>query len=438
MKLSVPTHAITHAIEDVIFTLYFFFAIFMPDIMPISTRILLLMAQFLLILWAVVSTKRFRISKRILKILIAFAPFLIYFAYAQCLRVFFDKAQASIYLSASIETVKPLVYIFIQTFATIALCKKFRVDLHRCIRLMIYAAVLQLLCVLLSLAVPSVRETFLNLTIRYSKSDRMMMVTQKAMNTDKRGYGFANNLFDSLGYIISMLITLTFLEGFASGKKRFILLSVVMLIIPAVNTRTGLILSFLGFFVVFCFYFDFRRIGSYLLGAAGVALLCLCAYSFLIPKTTQEFIEGGISDTTELIQNQNSSGVYQQILQADIVFPSNMLLGSGASPENLEHYRGIDSGYIQFLWRFGIIGSLLLLGGEFFLFCVAWRCTKSRQAKCILVAFSAIILMYLFKLYSWTNTGAAFILFTLPVVIILDGKKSRYAGDISLSGGRNE
>lgn len=110
------------------------------------------------------------------------------------------------------------------------------------------------------------------------------------------------------------------------------------------------------------------------------------------------------------------------------------LIYTEASPENLKNYVGIDSGYIQYLWRFGIIGAVLLLTAQFLLFYIAWRSTKKRQAKCILATFPFMILTYLFKLYSWGNFGAAFICFSLPVVIIVDAQKQERRLALSLLG----
>lgn len=430
--MSIRLHRI---IENTFFSVYFFIAMFTPNF-PFSTRKFLFFFNILLILWCALISRQMKIPWKILKMVLVFLPFVIFFLLMQCFHLLSNSAKVSIYISSGILELWTLTYIVVLLFSTFMICVRYDIDLNRYLSLMMCAGILQLLCVILSLVFPSIRNAFIEITLRYSRSD----ILSNAFNVmgSRRGYGFSSNLFDSLGYIIAMLITFTLILGIETKKKTIVLLSFVMLIIPAVNARTGLVLSFLGFLIVLCFYFNVKHIKTYLLSLLILLPLTAFAYQHFIADESKDWVMNGLQETVNLSHGE-VTGVYSQILDEDIVFPStlyNVILGSGASPENLKNYVGIDSGYIQYLWRFGIIGAVLLLTAQFLLFYIAWRSTKKRQAKCILATFPFMILTYLFKLYSWGNFGAAFICFSLPVVIIVDAQKQERRLALSLLGGR--
>ena len=419
------TIRLSRVMENIFFSVYFFFALFTPAI-PISTTKVLLVANVMLIFWCALTSSQMSVPKKLLKMFLVFMPFLFFFLFMQCLHFFFDGWTIFIYRLTILQTLLPVAYIFLLLVSTVAICERFAMDLNRYLHLMVYATVLQLFCVLLSLAIPSVRDMFITLTLRYTQSDVMI----NAFNTmgSKRGYGFSANLFDAFGYIVAMLISFTFLLGLETKKKRLILLAFVMLIMPALNARTGLLLSLMGLSVVFCFYLNRKHIPLYIVGALALVICIVFVYQRFVPEVSKQWLILGVEQTNALLHGR-VIGVYGQILGEDLVWPPRMILGEGASPEFLEGYIGIDSGYIQYLWRFGVIGSVCLLAAQFLLFAVAWRSNKRRAARCILAIFPVMILTYLFKLYSWGNLGAAFILFSLPAVIVVDGQRARRRAD---------
>ena len=88
------------------------------------------------------------------------------------------------------------------------------------------------------------------------------------------------------------------------------------------------------------------------------------------------------------------------------------------SPERKMGYSGIDSGYIQCLWRYGIIGTLLLLGGYAYSFILAVRYRNTKERKVLIIVILTIFFTYLFKLFSLVNYGNVFLLFVILGALI--------------------
>jgi len=234
-------------------------------------------------------------------------------------------------------------------------------------------------------------------------------------------YGLARNLFDLFGYIVSMLITLIFLKGVSENKNIYKLLAIALLIIPLLNARTGLMLTLVGFTIVLIFYYEPKKSHRYIFGGIVAIIIVVAIFSFL-PEKNAEWLTKGFDDTLTYIKTGEKVGVYSQILEADIVYPSNYVMGDCGSPEALANYRGIDSGYIQCLWRFGIIGSALLFLGYLNMFLMAGFRNRTKKVYCTITVLAMLFFVYLFKLYALDNAASNILVFGIPISLLVCSK----------------
>lgn len=411
-------------LADYLVVFYFFLAVFTPALPYVSSKFIVLIISLSICAIDAVERKTLILHKKIIMGVLAFVPFLLVFYILQVYHYASDIYHRSVYMRELVLTSRTVIYgiIFCITFSIIIRRRDY--TLSDIFKLFTLTGILQLLCVAVAFFFPSFREAIFSMNIKYSGSQ--VLANAYTNFTNNRGYGLSSNLFDSFGYLISILIFFTFLKGISERDYKYMVLSLIMLIMPLMNARTGVLLSIISFCVVFSFYFQPRKIIRYVF----VGVLVLIVACNTLPKLPMwDWILTGYNQTKLLVvEHDMSSGVYSQIFKADIVIPPHIWLGMGGSPESLSSFSGIDSGYIQCLWRYGIIGSILFLFAYFLLFVIAcWK--TERRIRCLGTGIVLIFIVYLFKLFSLSNFGSVFLIFGLfsSIVSCRPPKKELFA-----------
>ncbi|NBI71285.1 hypothetical protein D3Z50_09465 [Clostridiaceae bacterium] len=287
----------------------------------------------------------------------------------------------------------------------------------------IMVAILQLACVMAAFANPDIRAFFNNLTLRYGDS----AFIAKALEHDIwRSFGFAGNIFDAFGYLTALLIVITFARGMEKQSLKMIVLSVVMFLMPFLNARTGVYLAVGGIAIVFVFIR--KRINASTLikyfFAVMVSIIAVRELYSLLPDATKSWIEVGLNSTRLLLSGGGRVGVYEEILQNNFRFPDNVLFGAAMDPGDILS-RGIESGYVQCIWRFGIAGTLLMFAGFLYIFARCFMKSKRSLFRAVTISYAAIFFVYLIKLFSIYSTGANIMIIGLPVMMACEETKSR-------------
>lgn len=402
---------------DFILPFYLFVAIFLPNFCNISTRYIIFISNILILFAGLMIYKKIHIPKIMLNIMLSFLPFWIYYSVLQLSRYFFGNP---LYRNLYKKNLYNMVNIFIFSFLIFLIVYFFSSNNKKNLseyNLLIRTAGIQFVCVVVAFVFPNVRNMFIDMNVKYSKDE---VVANALMNLswDVRSYGFAGNLFDAFGYIVSILIMICFAYGIEKKSNKYVVFACIMIIMPMLNSRTGILLSLVGILIVMLFYFEPKKIFKYLFG--GIILLILFVYILNnLNVDTREWIMKGIIQTWDLVsKGDTSKGVYSEIFGADLVYPRNLFFGEGSSPELIGGYAGIDSGYIQCIWRYGIFGSVLLLGGYIRMYIISYKSTENVMNKAVLVSTMIIFLTYLFKLFSISNYGANVLIFGIPAFII--------------------
>lgn len=399
------------------FIIFMFCAIFTPDFFSFSMRYLIVIISIIGVAWGSVSTGKLRIDKCNYSIIKGFLPFMLYFVFSQFLRCVFDSSNSSIYISTLGHTLLAFFGALLICMFIVQTCKKKDISFDNFIYIILLVMIIQLACVVLALTVPSVRQYFNMLIINNSYSDRLAELARASLSGwADRSYGLSNNLFDSFGYITSMLIVLIFAYGMEKSNNKLIILSVIFVLMPLVNARTGIVLVLIGFFIVGVFYNDIRAV----LKISGIVILSVVALVLLLnqlPDLMVKWLTSGLEETLSLFNRSGKTGVYSEIFGSDLSFPPSVLLGAGGAPSAFSH-GGVDNGYINCLWYFGLIGTILLFAGYINMFHVLRKNTQSKLYKVISVVLITIFFVYQLKIYSIDNFGGNVIIFGVPTLII--------------------
>ena len=286
----------------------------------------------------------------------------------------------------------------------------------------ITVAFLQLICVIIAFANPEIRTFFNNLTLIGTDS---VYIQDALLNCPWRSYGLAGNLFDAFGYTTSLLIVLTFAMGIDRQNMKLIILSGIMFLMPLLNTRTGIILAMGGIIIIFFLYKKNITASSLSKCFWVIVILSLIMWElyYILPEETKSWIEVGFFSTKQLMNSGETVGVYEVILHDNFKFPDNLLFGAAVDPGDILN-TGIESGYIQCLWQFGVFGTMLLFIGFTYFLGYCFFTLKRSIFRAIVASYGAIFFVYLIKLFSVFNVSANIMLIGFPIIFLfIENKK---------------
>ena len=401
-----------------LYAIAIFIGIFMPCLIRVRMQYVMLGIMLIYIIWKMISAPSITIYKTPVRMMAAFVPFYIYYTFLIISRVLAGGPNSSLYLVEYKQSLSITLYVIVMAFAIMLYRQSHEADSSAFFQMITAVAAMQLVFVVLAFAFPDVK-TFLNsLIIKNSYNEAIISAMNNSWLVSWRAYGLAENMFDGFGFVISILISIVFVYGLSTEKKGITALACVMLIMPLLNARTGLILCSVSFMYIMFRYLNVKRFITFSLLIVLLVIGFLLMYKHL-PYELQDALSRTVTEFSGLAQGQKV-GVFIEIFGVDIVYPDNMLLGAGISPERITSLTGIDSGYIQCLWRYGIIGSVLLWSGYISSAVIAYKNTSLKSNKVILVDLIMIMLIYCFKLFLFNSYGNNFLLFFILFYIGLE------------------
>lgn len=422
MRIALKKNSLTKILLSFLFFLY----LFQPPLFRITLVYILDMVFLIVILLNCGKNPKIRINSSIKKAFMGFLPFLLYFFVYMTIKLFTSDGigMEDIYFENIKRVMLTVIHLVIGVSFLLSIKKKNKYTINDIIDMLIMAAFWQLLFVGLSFAFPSVKTFFNNLIMTNSKSDAI--VNALSSFGSYRGYGFADNLFDQFGYTYSLLTVLVLIEGIERKKTSLTILSFLMLIPSLLNTRTGILLSIVGIIVVLLMYLDRMKLKSLFKGLVIAGVIIITGYYVLgrLSDTTFSWVSNGMNEITSLIFENESTGTFYYLSQ-DIIMPSDILFGAGGAPSNFSLV-GIDVGYIQSIWMYGLIGTVLLFAGYLFVFFQLYKSSNNRKGRCIAICFTLVFFWYTIKLFACYYPGSNFVLFGVPILLMVEQQKYNF------------
>lgn len=422
------------SIGDVLFV---FLYVFRPPIISISMRWLLelYMIGYILLKGRKLGVLYF--PNQIKKYFLGFTPFFIYFF---VYFLFFYFANSNTHYHAEylnnlyVTLIVPIHLVVLLLYCSLVIQRK-GYSIQQIEDLICYVALGQFICVILALFFPPIRILFTNLIVKNSDSEVLRNLGTRL--SAKRMYGLSENLFDSFGYSVAMLIVAIFNIAYARRKVYLIVFSLALLIIPALNSRTGVILAIIGI-LISVFWGKPRQflINSFkvvfCLGCIGILAPHIMK---LLPETTQAWLEQGVEVIKVFLFEGEKNGALSQIFSSDLQYPSDLLFGACGRPHAFSVFdttgHQIDSGYVICIWKYGLVGTVLMLVGYLSMYFQSYRRAIDLKSKKILIAFGAIFMVELFKINCIANFNANMLLFGAPFLIQLFGKSENRIDSIN-------
>lgn len=427
------------AYSDLIyFGLYTFILMFAPPILP-KINILFLLSFFSLVMLLI---KYHNIVKQILKIRTIQFTILLYFlflSYASVVMLvgmgLYHNFQSVIFTGIYRYFILiPSMWICIIYLLSVFLSKKW--GTRDIIPFFLMGGMFEFFLTLLAFISPNIKQTFIDIMYKNTGQQVFSIKTLNVDSTTVRFFGFANTLLDSFGYCMGILAVVALFIGI-TYRRRYIVISFCLLFTTTLNSRTGLIIFFIGLLLMLVFWGIKGEI-KLLFRVLGV-LIILWLLFITIGKifsaqdnATWDWIISGFSSIFSIFTGrQTSTYDVADVLFSDSfwVLPKGLPFIFGSGYEVTSTLNGLltfhsDVGYINLIWQFGIIGLLAILLQYMYMFTSSIK--KSSASNRFICLFLLVIFLFVMIKFDATNyTPGTPVLIILLLVIILESEAKK-------------
>ncbi len=328
------------------------------------------------------------------------------------------------YSSSLIGLILSVFYSVIFGLTILIVCRKEKIESREICLIFCVTILIQAMLAILAFVFPDIR-TFFTETISHNLGENSKIGRYVLDISSKRNYGFANNLYDMIGYSTSLAVALSFNLALYKEKKYYIF-TILFLFIPFLNTRTGILLSFFAIVLSICIFVFYeksaKQFGRLIVGLIlGVALIFMfISYMSSNAINTYNWMISGLQSTYGLLGG-TTSDYYSIAFTADFWRLPNVvesIFGTGMTSA-VASGNATDVGYINMIWQYGIIGLLMSLLLYTYPARILLKKTVDIRYKPVMVCFMLVFILYLIKLSAFRHIGGTYLLVILPFAMLL-------------------
>ncbi len=312
---------------------------------------------------------------------------------------------------------------FTCSFYLIFRCEDLNLKFDDLIKIFIKAGLIQAVICVLTLIIPPLKNLLVEIML-YNTGDEHLSVPWLV---SRRFYGFSNSMLDLFGFGTGIIAVLALFYGLKHGHK-YLMLTPLLLAVPFLNSRSGLIIFAIGFiFFLICVFTNekFKNLKKYIFfSVLGILFLFLIIYIFS-PNT----IDWIINDFSSFfIQNDGTASVLFSNDFWKIPHLENLLIGTGYSVSGYSEFAvpmiaHSDVGYINELWKVGIIGSLVIYYFVLYFHKKIYLLSKTIECRNMFSFFFLAISVFMIKCTVFTYNPGSVVIYTLGFMFFLENEK---------------
>jgi hypothetical protein len=293
-------------------------------------------------------------------------------------------------------------------------------DSDKLLRSFAYAGVLQALIGLVALLVPPAKELFVSMMFKNTQDPLL----NTPWIVERRFFGFANSMLDLFGYGMGILAAATL---FLRTKHRYVNLVLFgLLLIPAIlNARTGVIMGLIG--ALFYSFYLLKNLKTVQLVGTLAGVLFLATTVFTVVNTySPNTISWAVNDVSSFAPDNggssNSKGTATVLFSSNfwsMPSPGYLLTGTGHTLYSAAGYKHSDVGYVNDLWRTGLVGIILLYFPFLIFIRNSMRRAATKEGRFILAFFGTSIILFLVKGSIWVYSPGMIVILSLGASLSL-------------------
>ena len=354
-----------------------------------------------------INSGKILIRKEYSKLFRAFLIFFIYLLFASLTYAIFYSGIFSIYRNI-MRTIGLTICLFIVSSLLNSVFVKKRFDLDMILEAYVCCGLIQGVISLLSFFVPKVRILLNGIMVRNVTHENIAFLTQASNGL--RSFGFAANLFDVFGCTMSLIAIIAFHLALNKSIKYFLHFLVISFS-GIVNSRTSIVLIGVGIIILLLnslSYLSRKKLGSMIV--LSVLLISMVGYGWhrlsISNSMSSIWIKSGIESIANLAfkrqidrtQQGITANYFGKVIDDFLFVPFDsygMIFGTGHYPSELIE-KSSDVVYIQNIWLYGLIGSVLLYMAYYVLFKETLH-VSTRIYKGMVVSFATVVFLFLVK-----------------------------------------
>lgn len=347
--------------------------------------------------------------------------FTIWYTLSSVINALFSEKGAQC-ITNLLSTCIYLLSAIIVAFGLTVFAKKHEYTLDMIMDLFIAVATLQALISVVCLAIPEFKQFLNNWTINNSNSEALVRALIR--NSYRRNYGFASTLYDIFGCTMSIIAMFAFAKGIYQ-KWRYLLCYALISLSAIVNARTSIVLIAVGTIVILLTTKG-RKIEKQelikkvlLVFAGGIIIILALGWISTSESDTSKWLMEGVGEIVSMMKGKKT-GYFSILFDEFIFFPDliECIVGTGLTPLQAINV-GTDVGYVQNIWQYGIVGSIVLYIAYTKLFMMAEQNVKSKYPGLIFALF-IMVAIYMIKLncIGYTMASTVFMPFLMACVVL--------------------
>lgn len=302
-------------------------------------------------------------------------------------------------------------------------CRRRNISFDYLIKAIIIAGLIQSSIAIFALIFPWFKSVLLD--IMYFNTGEILYVHEYSIT--RRFFGFANGLLDSFGFGTGLIALLPFYYSIRNSKKWLISVP-FLLLLPFLNSRTGLVVFLVGFIVFIVYIIKNKKVKEYaniFITVIAITLVCVLIVSLFnnatiewITRDLKSFFDSKASGTARTL-----FGDYFWRLPSDAI---GLLMGKSVT---VAAYGGVkdafkftsDVGYINEIWKTGLVG-LVIMSTFLYLF-IRKIIDKIRvDYKYFVISLIPILLVVSIKFYALCCNPGTTIIIILSIYALLSRK----------------
>lgn len=302
-------------------------------------------------------------------------------------------------------------------------------SLNDIIKCLILSGLIQSCISILSFLIPPVKTFLLN--IMYQNTGDTLYIYK--YTTERRFFGFANNMLDSFGFGMGILSVLPLFYSIKNGKK-WLTASPLLLIVSFLNSRTGIVVFAIGFMIWLIYIIKSDIVKNYIKEIIFIvsATIVIIFFIGIFYPTTLRWV---LTDFLSFFSKRKGT--------ADLLFSSNfwklpnflnIIFGCGYNVAGfgaMETVLGFSSdvGYINEIWKTGIIGLLIICYLFWYLLRNTFLSIKSNYKYFIIFCSIALIVSNI-KFYIFSYNPGIIIILILFFLTLTNKCKCNYEEEL--------
>lgn len=314
-------------------------------------------------------------NNRFLHVLLSFSIFLFYYFVILFLHFTSLNSITNLYISNIVSIFTTYIPLFVIVLFILVFCKKNSLSIDDLFSIFIRAGLIEAFLCILAFLFPHIKSMFVELIRLNSGNEFLSSIIYGSAS--RRCFGLSSNLYDMFGMSTSILFTLSLWNGVFKKSKKNIVYALIFLFVTSINARTGILLSLVSACAL-CLYYLYRS--HHLKKLLKFIFSLLMILIFVYPtvnyikvnfNTTYLWIMDAVESTLALFIDNEKNGIYSVLFNENFLsVPNNcfdFLFGTGLRARDLG-FPNTDIGYIELIWKVGIVGLVLCLLSHMILF----------------------------------------------------------------------